>query len=174
MPSDYGKMTDTPAEASETDAGKVKFGDTGRRAMQESVSDQSATTAMETKGEWVDRGIQDVPVTDLPSPEDVDGPQDFNHHISYDDAIAATHELQNIKPSVAQGWTGDDFSAADEKAGLDYANGQRRVYDLYYGRDPIRLNKDGSEYHIIDGRHRVYAAKVVGLDTVPAHVIERK
>lgn len=36
MPSDYRNPTDTPTEVPETDVGEVKFGDTGRRAMQES------------------------------------------------------------------------------------------------------------------------------------------
>jgi len=122
--------------------------------------DQS--TPAEGTSEWVDRGIIDVPVQDLPISEDVNGPEDFDHHISWEDAKAATEKLPEIQKGVAEGKTADDFTGND-----------RRVYDLYYGNDPVYVNKDGENYDIISGRHRIYAAKHLGLSTIPAHVKEK-
>lgn len=127
----------------------------------------------ESKGEWVDRGMVDVPVKDLPMPEDVSSPADFDHHISWEDASSATQQLPGIQDQVRNGKTGDDFSAEDQAAGLDYGQGKRRVYDLFYGSDPVTLNKDGDQYDIVSGRHRVYAAKELDLPTIPARLFER-
>ena len=66
-------------------------------------------------------------VKDSPSPEGIAGPGDFNHHISYEDAIQAQ--------TVSEDATG---------------------------------NCPGGP-----GWHRIFAAKEVGLEKVPAHVAER-
>ena len=125
------------------------------------------------KDVWEDKGIIDVPVNDLPDPEGVESPQDFDHHITWEDAQSATKQLPEIQDLVKNGKTADDFSTQDQAAGLDYAHGKRRVYDLYYGSDPIRLDKDGDHYVIISGRHRIYAAKELGLSAIPAMVKEK-
>lgn len=126
-----------------------------------------------SESDWVDRGIIDVPVKDLPMPEGVAGPEDFNHHISWEDAKSAAEQLPGIQSEMAAGKTADDFSAEDQKNGLDYAHGKRGVYDLFYGSDPIKLDKVGDNYDIISGRHRVFAAKAAGLESVPARVMEK-
>lgn len=127
----------------------------------------------DTAGEWKDLGMVDVPVADLPMPEGVSGPADFDHHISYEDAVSATRLLPEVQAEVRAGKTRDDFWAADRAAGLDYAHGQERVYDLYYGSDPVTLSKEGGKYSLESGRHRVYAAKALGLDSIPARVHEK-
>lgn len=123
--------------------------------------------------DWVDRGIVDVPVKDLPMPEGVSGPEDFNHHISWEDAKSAADRLPGIQEEIKAGKTADDFSAEDLAAGVDYAHGKRGVYDLYYGSDPVKLDKIGDQYDIVSGRHRVYAAKAAGLESIPARVTEK-
>lgn len=125
------------------------------------------------KSEWIDRGIIDVPVNNLPNPENVEGPEDFNHHISWEDAQAATKKLPEIQKQVQAGKTGDDFSQEDLQTGKDYPQGNRRIYDLYYGSDPVVLDKEGENYTIISGRHRIFAAKESGLETIPARVKEK-
>ncbi|MCL4266955.1 MAG: hypothetical protein KJ069_27495 [Anaerolineae bacterium] len=122
---------------------------------------------------WQDKGIVDVPTADLPWPEDVHGPQDFDHHISYPEAVQATYELQRMKPLIEQGYTRDDFAQADRIQGVDYANGRQQVYDLFYGSNAITLDKDGNNYDIVNGRHRIFVAKEQGLDSIPAHVREK-
>jgi hypothetical protein len=153
---------ETPAET--TPEAQEPLGPQGIRAVQgEGVS----------TGEWVDHGIMDVPVQDLPTPDGVSSPADFNHHISWEDARAATEQLPGLQEQVNAGATGDDFSAADDAAGLSYAEGQRRLYDLYYGSDPVYVNKIGDNYDIISGRHRIYAAQALGMESIPVRVKEK-
>ena len=123
--------------------------------------------------EWVDRGIVDVPVADIPMPEDVTSPEDFNHHISWENAKSATEQLPQIQEAVKSGKCRDDFWSEDQKNGMDWAHGKERVYDLFYGNDPIKLDKEGDHYDIVSGRHRIYAAKALGLETIPARLHEK-
>lgn len=125
------------------------------------------------KSDWRDLGVVDVPVADLPMPDDVSGPEDFDHHITYSEAIEATKQLPAIQDEVKAGKTADDFWREDQATGADYQHGKQHVYDLYYGGDPVRLTKVGDTYDIESGRHRVYAAKELGLATIPAWVREK-
>jgi hypothetical protein len=127
----------------------------------------------EGASEWVDRGIIDVPVGDLPDLDGVNSPDDFDHHISWEDAAEATKQLPEIQKQVNEGKTGDNFSAEDQAMGKEYVDGKHRLYDLYYGSDPVRLDKDGDEYVIVSGRHRIFAAKYLGVETIPANVNEK-
>lgn len=155
---------ESPAELSEGYP-RERLSSGGIARMQGKVSDAGR--------EWKDLGIIDVPVANLPKPDGADGPQDFDHHISYPDAIAASRQLPDLQEQVRAGKTGDDFWADDQAAGLDYAHGRQRLYDLYYGSDPVRLDKVGDQYDIVSGRHRIFAAKELGLATIPAHVREK-
>jgi hypothetical protein len=146
-------------------------GETSVKSPAESASTADASDALG----FNDLGIVDVPVADLPAPEDVNGPEDFNHHISWEDARSAAEQLPQIQKEMAEGKTADDFADEDAAAGLDWKEGKRRVYDLFYCEtDPVRLDKVGDSYSILAGRHRIYAAKTVGLETIPAHVVEKK
>lgn len=126
-----------------------------------------------SKPEWINKGIIDVPVNDLPEPEGVKSPADFNHNISWEDAQAVTQKLPEIQVQVNAGKTGEDFSAMDQANGLDPQNGTRRIYDLYYGTRCIKVDKIGDEYFIDGGNHRIFAAKAAGLKTIPARVKEK-
>jgi hypothetical protein len=122
--------------------------------------------------DWVDRGIVDVRVADLPDPEWVKGPSDF-HHITWKDAQKVTADLPQLQKEVNAGKTAEDFSREDEIAGLDHQHGRRRLYDLYYGEDSIRVGTDGGEYTIDHGQHRIFAAKHAGLETIPVRLLEK-
>jgi hypothetical protein len=125
--------------------------------------------------DWKNLGIINIPIADLPEPDGVNSQDDFNHHISWEDAKSATLQLPQIQQEVALGKTGDDFYTEDQAAGLDWQHGRKRVYDLYYSNtDPIQVDKNGGQYTINSGRHRIYAAKTLGLEMVPAQVRENK
>ncbi len=163
MREDDDSIETIPDAQSPKDVSPPRLSETGVKAMQ-GTSDG---------GNWMERGIVDVPVADLPASEGVNSPEDFDHHITHDDAVESLKRLQDIKPLVDQGYTGDDFYKLDQANRLDYAHGQQRIYDLYYGDDAIRLTKDGDKYDITHGRHRIFAAKELGLKTIPASVVER-
>lgn len=124
--------------------------------------------------DWKDLGIINVFVNDLPWPENINGPEDFTHNISWDDAKLASLQLPEVQAGVEGGKTGENFQKEDELAGLDWKNGKKSVFDLYYSQnDPVSLDKIGDTYSIINGRHRIFAAKQLGLSTIPARVFEK-
>jgi hypothetical protein len=127
------------------------------------------------EGEWVDRGIQDVPVEEVDlSDSPVQDTDDFRK-VSHAEMVEGFRKLQEeVRPAVAQGAEGDYFSRLDQERGLDYEHGYRRVYDAFYGDDAIRLDKVDDTYTVVNGYHRLAVAQELGLRTVPARVIEHR
>jgi len=123
---------------------------------------------------WIDRGIMDVPLSQIDtSDSSVHGPADFRQSSPHDLMLEGVRRLDAvIRPAVQQGADGDDFSAYDTQHDLDHAHGYRRVYDAFYGDEPIRLNKDGDRYTVEAGYHRLFVAQEAGLITIPAQIIE--
>lgn len=158
---------------------KKQFGETGQRTMQgpeiEEKANEGSDNSQETPQSAIEQKelnrIQDVPVSQLPWPEGVNGPQDFEK-ISHQDAVHVTNELQKMKPLIEEGYGAEDFGQLDKANGVDYLTGQQRIFELFYGSDPIRVYKYGEQYSIDKGRHRVYVAKELGLETIPAQVRE--
>ena len=123
---------------------------------------------------WVDRGIINVRVSDLPQPEGISGPADFQKE-SYEDMRVGLRKLELMKPYVADGSraSSDAWRTFDQQEGLSYENGYQKVYDAFYGDGAIRLEKVGDQYDIINGRHRIFAAKEMFMREIPARMIER-
>ena len=126
------------------------------------------------EGEWVDRGIQDVPLDKINLSDSYVQEADDFRKVSHEDMVGGFHALEGeVRPGVDQGAEGESFSSIDEKRGQDYEHGSRRVYDAFYGDDAICLNKIDDTYHVVNGYHRLAVARELGLETVPARVIER-
>ncbi|MDP9310388.1 MAG: hypothetical protein M3R24_05780 [Chloroflexota bacterium] len=125
--------------------------------------------------EWVDKGIKDVALADLPQPEGVSNESDYQK-VSKAEMRAGLERLQEMRPTIegGDGASSDYWAQIDQQQELDYANGHQKIYDAFYGQDSIRLNKDGDDYNIINGRHRIALGKEMGIDTLPARVIERE
>lgn len=190
--SDYKRQSDQAAASS--DAAKARrgvehIGQLLRRDHQQKVADVNEQTlpygeifrqsyaqipgVLREKLRASEQGdIVEVPVADLPDPPDVTGPE--NHHITYDNAIHHTRQLNEVVlPWVRAGAVKDDFYALDRAMGNDDDTGQNersfvRTYELFFGMNPVKLdrttNGGGS---IVDGRHRIYAAKALGLTSLP-------
>ena len=136
--------------------------------------DEQPKESQDNLGDWTDHGIVDVPVADLPWPENVNGSEDFNpNKLSYEDAHQATKRYEDMKPLIDRGYKGEDFSQFDKDQGLPYSEGQRRVYDLFHGSQPIKVGKIDEQYFIDGGNHRVYMAKKLGLKRIPARLKEK-
>ena len=117
-----------------------------------------------------------VSVNDLPEPEGITGSQDFQK-VSEPDMKAGLLRLQEMQSLIDSGGAaanGDYWSKVDADKGLTYEHGYRRIYDTFYGNDAIRVTKDGDRYDIVNGRHRIWLAKQMGIDTLPMRVVERQ
>jgi hypothetical protein len=77
-----------------------------------------------------------------------------------------------VQPGVDQGWTGDDFARVDAERGYDYEHGYQRIYDAFYGTDAIRLDGSaGGQHTVVNGYHRLYVARQLGITSVPARIV---
>ena len=65
--------------------------------------------------------------------------------------------------------TPDLFASRDSMAGVTYEHGLQRVYEAFFGDDPIYLSRRGSgKFSVTNGRHRIKVAVDVGWSAVPA------
>ena len=106
-------------------------------------------------------------------PKDISNTLDFQK-IPMDEMKAGMKKLQEMLPTIESGVgaSGDYWAERDRELGLDYPNGYLRIYEAFYGHDAIRVEKSGSNYEIVNGRHRVWLAKQMGIGKLPVSVVE--
>jgi hypothetical protein len=63
----------------------------------------------------------------------------------------------------------DWFAAQDRSKGKTYEEGTERVFDAFFGNDPIAISRanDGKLHSIANGRHRIAVARHLGWTAVP-------
>ena len=124
--------------------------------------------------EWVDREIQIINVNDLPVPEGVDSDEDFKK-VPMEDVRAGIQRWQEMRYIIDKGIdnNSDYWAKLDQESGLEYSNGYQKIYDAFYGSDAIRVEKDGNDFSIINGRHRIWMAKQMGITQLPVHLFEK-
>lgn len=125
--------------------------------------------------QWVGTWTNNFDLSNLPSPEDIEGASDFRK-VKFDEMKDGLSKLQEMKPIIEQGVgnSKDYWANIDNEKGLDYPNGYQRVYEAFYGNEPIRVIKNGNNYEITNGRHRIWSAKKLGIKTLPLMLVERK
>lgn len=64
------------------------------------------------------------------------------------------------------------FASRDAIAGVPYECGLQRVYDAFFGDDPIYLSRgrDANKFSVTSGRHRIRTAIDAGWTAVPAKI----
>lgn len=120
---------------------------------------------------WGNTGIQivDLDRIDL-SDSSVAETGDF-HKVSAQEMQEGLRKLQDVvMPAVAQGADGDYFSRLDAAQGLDYAHGYRRIYDAFYGQNCICLDQVGDRYQVVNGYHRLFLTRQMGIQALAARV----
>jgi hypothetical protein len=124
--------------------------------------------------DWKDSNIQMINVKDIPNPDEIKDGEDFKK-VSIEDMKAGIQRWQEMRSTIDSGAgnSSDYWSGIDQKRGLDYSSGYQRVYDAFYGQDAIRVVKNGNNYDIINGRHRIWLVKQMGIDQIPIHLIEK-
>jgi hypothetical protein len=80
---------------------------------------------------------------------------------------------QVIRPGLSRGMSRADFAARDTERGAPALRRTADVYDLFLGSQAIRLarRKDGT-LNPNGGRHRIEIARELGIDRLPAVMIE--
>ncbi len=140
-----------------------------------SLSNITTKEPSDDSGQWVETRMNNFDISNLQLPEHIQGEKDFQK-VKLDEMQDGLKKLQEMKPVIEQGIGNrkDYWADIDKKKGLDYPNGYQRVYEAFYGLEPIRIIKDGDKYDITNGRHRIWAAKQLGIKTLPLVLVERK
>ncbi len=121
-------------------------------------------------------GIRDVPLSQINNPQ-INDPEDFRPG-SYEGLRQDMERLQELKPYIEAGQgeqTADAWDRQQESGHYTedgYTRGYTDAYKTYYESDPVALSPtDDGRYEIINGRHRVYLAREMGLETIPARIV---
>lgn len=134
----------------------------------------SAAASTVAANRWMDSGIRGINPAQLPDPTEIET-EGFSK-VSEEMMRLGLQRLQEMRPLIESGVgaSSDYWAEYDRTHGLDYEHGYQRVYESFYGSDAIRVNWDGTNYDIINGRHRVWLARRMGIDWLPVRVIERQ
>jgi hypothetical protein len=73
--------------------------------------------------------------------------------------------FQMFGTSAGRDW----FRTEDQVKGRTYENGAERVFDAFFGDEPIAISRthDGALFSITNGRHRIATARELGWSAVP-------
>ena len=140
---------------------------TTTNVLHEKISSESSQISF-ADTEWIERGICKISIKGILNQIDfeqshVKGPSDFLK-VTYDEMVTGLHKLQNtVLPAVEQGADKDYFAKLDRKQGLPFQHGYQRIYEAFYGAEPIRVEKNGENYNAINGYHRLFVAKKLGI-----------
>jgi hypothetical protein len=89
--------------------------------------------------------------------------------------------LKQMQPALEQGANADAFASWDKANGIGhysferydrYVRGYEDVYHSYCGPDAVAVEfKPDGGCNVLNGRHRIEAAREVGLKKIPARII---
>lgn len=102
--------------------------------------------------------------------------------ISPDEVSRSFKALDRLRPYLRDADIKDESDARvwrDKLKGLKDALGQPlfddedlRFFDVYFGGNHIRVERVGSEYHVVNGRHRLWLAQRQGIRELPVFLVQ--
>jgi len=120
--------------------------------------------------------VMDVPL-DRINPTDIQTANDFKSTEQYAALRREATMLGQMQPALEQGANADTFDAWDKSNKIghyspdQYVRGYTDVYRSYHGDEKIALEaKANGTYDVINGRHRIVAARDAGLTRIPSLV----
>lgn len=120
-------------------------------------------------------GASDVFLVNVGEVDDADstvnGPEDFRHM----DVATAEWACETVDsviiPSVRQGHGRDYFERRDAAEGRSENRSLARLYDTTFGSNAVTLSASGGgRYEVIGGYHRIWMARRLGVNSIPARV----
>lgn len=123
-------------------------------------------------GGWVEVHSTINPI-DLPDPVEIEN-EGFNK-VPEDVMRQGLERLQEMRPLIESGVGANReyWEEYDRMHGFVSPNSYAQIWDVFYGTDEIRVERDGSNYTINSGRHRIYLARRMGIDWLPARITSR-
>lgn len=122
---------------------------------------------------WQERGICTVSLSAIDLSDCSTAALDFRK-VSYERMREGIQKLTSeVWPAVKRGAGREYFERLDRDAATGYEHGLVRVYDAFFGMEPIRLERQGEHYVVVNGRHRLAVARDLGVTSLPASVTEK-
>jgi hypothetical protein len=122
-------------------------------------------------------GINNVALDKI-NPTDIQSANDFGDPQKYAGMRREAEMLQQMAPSLSQGADVETFHQWDQANQIGhytpegYVRGYADVYHSYHGDEAVALStREDGMYDVINGRHRLVAARDVGLQEVPARIL---
>jgi hypothetical protein len=122
-------------------------------------------------------GITNVPL-DRINATDIQAAGDFKSTEQYTALRREATMLGQMQPALERGANADTFDTWDKSNKIghyspdQYVRGYTDVYRSYYGDEAVTLDpKSDGTFDVINGRHRIAAAREAGLRTIPAKVL---
>lgn len=102
----------------------------------------------------------------------VTGPESFGKGYSVDDLAWAHAAFERvILPHLAAGGTFDGLRDRDQREGRVGVRSFADTYSGFLGGDAIHLERHGDRFTVNNGYHRIWVARQLGLDHIPARVV---
>lgn len=104
---------------------------------------------------------------------EIGGPEDFKKNVSYNEMVQGFELLRTeVLPVIDDHSSGslyDRFFDIDRERGVDPAQGLTRIYEAFFGNDPIFLDRGSRQttFSVTSGRHRIKVAQDSGWKAVP-------
>jgi|GEM_PF-1946078 len=153
-------------------------------------TDHIEESAQQAEHVWLEQKIRDAaPATDHTravqlvslaqiNASEIQSPADFRSPSEYAEQLREAHMLKQMLPALEQGADPELFDQWDQANQIGhysperYVRGYTDVYHAYYGAERIGLERrpDGT-YDVLNGRHRIFAARQAGLEKIPAQVL---
>lgn len=157
-------------EAPESNASDHQAGQIDMRAIKRRMREGTAASDQPDRISTVE--LDKINPTDIQSAADFDNPQQYNA------LFREAQMLQQMDPALKQGADVETFHTWDKANAIGqyspnaHVRGYADVYHSYHGTDAIALDPrpDGT-FDVINGRHRIVAARDAGLREVLARVV---
>lgn len=139
-----------------------------------SLNGVASSTATSQCSRFSEKGFVSINVSDIPSDEIGSLSEGDFRKYSYAEMQEGARRFDlEVRPAVEAGAGRDFFKQKDREAASDYEHGLERLYDSYYGSEPIRVTRMKSgRMEVTNGRHRLFVAKQAGIATVPVSLVE--
>jgi hypothetical protein len=128
--------------------------------------------------------IEFVDVDRLPETPEIRGPQDFSgktladRQANYESLKRDLLRHEQMRPYIEQGHGSETWDAWDQQTGIGnfspagYERGYADVYRAYYDTvNAVAVSEVDSQYtDILNGRHRIFLARELGIQKLPVNV----
>lgn len=117
-------------------------------------------------------GIHDVDLQAIDSSDREIAPDAFNKGYSVEDLKWAFHALHEVVlPALASGLGEDYFRQRDAREARQGVRSYSDTFSGFLGGDAICLAPRNGSYTVVNGYHRIWVAREMGLSRVPARVV---